>query len=301
MGRQGPAGRHLQYFLVHPIIAFSTVKPTILVLSDLSDTAEQTAQYAAALGAPLHAGLVLLYLYPDPVVDPELATMTLTQAIRDRAEITATLRKLAQRLPAPVEVEVASGTAFDSVEKAVHHYHPLLLAVGLNTEDTWLDRWLSNHLLPVLSATHRPLLLVPANAPTARVPRRVLVAVDADAFTLNAATRALAPLLGAWSAAYSVVHVTARDDYHGLQGQLALNHLRASGLVPATVSLELYAAPFPDPAIGVLETLDDTRADLLVLIARPRSFMGQLFHRSVTARILRRCRVPVLLLPAEAT
>ncbi|MBC7447444.1 MAG: universal stress protein [Hymenobacteraceae bacterium] len=128
----------------------------------------------------------------------------------------------------------------------------------------------------------------------------MLVAVDADAFTLNAATRALTPLLGAWSAAYSVVHVTARDDSPGLQGQLALNHLRASGLLPATVPLELYEAPSVEPAAGVLATLDDTRADLLVLIARPRSFLGQLFHRSVTAHILRGCWVPVLLLPAEA-
>ena len=273
----------------------------ILVLTDLSDTAEQAAQYAAALGAPMRAGLVLLHLYPDPVTDPELATMTLAQAIRDRAEITASLQEVIQRLPVPAEVEVASGTALDSVEKAVRHYHPLLLAVGLNTEDTWLDRWLSNHLLPVLSATHRPLLLVPADAPPARAPRRVLVAVDADAFTLNAATRALAPLLGAWSAAYSVVHVTARDDDHGLQSQLALSHVRASGLLPATVPLELYESPLTEPATGVLETLADTRADLLVLIARPRSFLGQLFHRSVTAQILRRCRMPVLLLPVEAS
>ncbi|MBC7447445.1 MAG: universal stress protein [Hymenobacteraceae bacterium] len=131
------------------------MNPTIMVITDLSDTAEQAAQYAAALGAPLHAGLVLLHLYPDSVVDPELATTTLTQTIRDRAEIAATLREVVQRLPAPAEVEVASGTAFDSVEKTVHRCHPLLLAVGLNTENTWLDRWLSNHLLPVLSATHR--------------------------------------------------------------------------------------------------------------------------------------------------
>ncbi len=276
------------------------MNPTILVLTDLSDTAEQTAQYAAALGAPLHAGLVLLHLYPDYVLDPELSTVTPAQDIRDRAEIAATLREVIRRLPVPAEGEVASGAAFDSVEKVVRRCQPLLLAVGLNTEDTWLDHWLSNHLLPVLNATHRPLLLVPAAITVVRAPRRVLVAVDADAFTLNAATQALTPLLSAWSAAYEVVHVTTPDDQHGLQGPLALTHLRASGLLPATVPLELYEAPCVEPATGVLETLDATRADLLVLIARPRSFLGQLFHRSVTAQILRRCRVPVLLLPAEA-
>jgi len=35
-----------------------------------------------------------------------------------------------------------------------------------------------------------------------------------------------------------------------------------------------------------------------VLIARPRSFLGELFHCSFTTAVLRHCSVPVLLLPA---
>ena len=49
----------------------------------------------------------------------------------------------------------------------------------------------------------------------------------------------------------------------------------------------------------MLRAVAEAEADLLILIARPRSFLGRLFHRSVTARVLRACPVPVLLLPAD--
>ena len=54
------------------------------------------------------------------------------------------------------------------------------------------------------------------------------------------------------------------------------------------------------PAAGVLQAIIDTQADMLVHIARPRSFLGRLFHESVTAEVLRHSMVPMLLLPARS-
>lgn len=53
-------------------------------------------------------------------------------------------------------------------------------------------------------------------------------------------------------------------------------------------------------AAGLLRALADTQADLLVLIARPHSFLGRMFYHSVTAEVLRRSPVAVLLVPAQA-
>ena len=64
--------------------------------------------------------------------------------------------------------------------------------------------------------------------------------------------------------------------------------------------LAFYNDAAHDPAAGVLRAVAEAQADLLILIARPRSFLGRLFHRSVTAQVLRGCPVPVLLVPAAA-
>jgi nucleotide-binding universal stress UspA family protein len=275
---------------------------TILILANLAEGAEPTARYAAALGAPLHLRLAMLHLEVYPMlVEPELAAVAVEQNDRNEAETMADLRALARRLPGQPEVLETVGFMNDGVAEAVRQQQPLLLALGLSPEQNMLDHLLVEQVLPVLRATHRPLLLVPRAAPCIDPPRRVLVAVDDEPFTPNAASRALAPLLAAWSATYTVAHVQAQDEERGLSpGQLALAGVRASGLLPSAAALELYEEADMNPATGVLQAIADTQADLLVLIARPHSFLGELFHRSVTAAVLRHCTVPVLLLPAES-
>jgi nucleotide-binding universal stress UspA family protein len=286
----------------------------LLVLADLSAAAARAAQYAAVLAAPLRARLELLHCYHDPPL--ELATVMLPQLDRLPADTTAGLHALARPLPVPAEVVVSTEPLAEAVAQAIAQHHPPLLALGLSAEPTLLDRLLRNRALPMLRATHLPLLLVPEAAPTPCLPRRVLIAVDGEPFVLNAAARALAPLLATWPAVYSVLHLAATRS-----PRLALVDVELSGLLPRSAPLELYEvaarqgedpalradlAPLElygaptNPAAGVLRAVAASQADLLVLIARPRSFLGRLFHHSVTAAVLRACPVPVLLLPAEA-
>ena len=269
----------------------------ILVLANFADAAEATARYAAALGAPLHLRLAMLHLDAYPVLlEPELVAASAEQTQRNEAETMTGLHALAHRLPGRPDVLEATGFVADAVAEAVYEQQALLLAMGLNHEQSLLEHLLVEQMLPVLRATHRPLLLVPRDAPCVGPPRRVLVAVDGEPFTPNAASRALAPLLAAWGCTFTVVQVHPQG---GPPSRLALADVRASGLVPAATPLELYKAADTPAALGVLQAVADTQADLLVLMARPRSFLGGLFHRSVTAAVLRHCTVPVLLLPAE--
>ena len=271
---------------------------SVLVFANFADAAEATARYAAALGAPLHLRLAMLHLDAYPVMlEPELVAASAEQTQRNEAETMTGLHALARRLPGHPEVLEAAGIMSEAVAEAVRQEHPLLLALGLSHEQSLLGRLLVEQVLPVLRATHRPLLLVPRDAPCVGPPRRVLLAVDGEPFTPNAASRALAPLLAAWGATFTVAHVQPQGS---TPSRLALADVRASGLLPAATPLALYHAAGTAPATGVLQAVADTQADLLVFMARPRSFLGELFHRSVTASVLRHCAVPVLLLPAEA-
>ncbi|MBD2714556.1 universal stress protein [Microvirga sp. STR05] len=272
----------------------------ILMLTNLSAAAERAAQMAAVLGLPLQLRLVLLHLYHDPLLDPELVVITTAGAYRTQAETNASLQAMAQRLALPTEVTTSADTLREAVQAALQHYHPLLLGMGLSQEHDLLDRLLHNQMLPVLRATGYPLLLVPERGPVPQVPRRVALAVDAESFSPNRASQALAPLLASWQAAYTVVHVAAPKEQEAFAGQRALTNVRQSKLLPAATRLELYQEREVRPAAGVLQALEDTQADLLLLVARPRSFMGRFFHHSVTMEVLRHCRIPVLLLPAHA-
>ncbi|MDB5236441.1 MAG: hypothetical protein JWR44_3434 [Hymenobacter sp.] len=276
---------------------------TVLVLANFPEAAEHTARVAAALAAPLHLPLVLLHLDVYPVMlEAELVAASAEQMARNEAETMTTLRALARRLPGSTQVAESAGILCDAVESAVEHYHPLLLVMGLSPEHDLLDHWLHNQVLPVLRATHRPLLLVPENySPAASgPPRRVLLALDAEPFRLSVAANALVPLLAAWQAAFTVAHVVTGQEPDANPGRMAMVDVRASGLLPPDAPLFLYQEPHEKPAAGVLQAIADTQADVVVLIARPRNFLGRLFHSSVTAEVLRHSPVPVLLVPVEA-
>jgi len=53
------------------------------------------------------------------------------------------------------------------------------------------------------------------------------------------------------------------------------------------------------PAEAILKAAQPSETDLVVVIARPRSFLSELFHHSVTAQVLLHSPVPVLVLPAQ--
>ena len=276
---------------------------SILVLANFPKAAEHTARVAAALAAPLQVPLVLLHLDVYPVMlEPELVAASAEQTARSEAETVAGLRALAHRLPGAAQVAESAGILCNAVAEAVARYQPLLLVMGLSPEHDMLDHWLHNQLLPVLRATHVPVLLVPEGycPATPGPPHRVLLALDAEPFRLNAAAKALVPLLAAWQAAFTVAHIITGQEPDANPARMALADVRASGLLPAQVPLWLYQESHAKPAAGVLQAVADTRADVVLLLARPRNFLGRLFHRSVTAAVLRHSPVPVLLVPVEA-
>ena len=277
--------------------------PSILVLANVSATSERAARYAARLGMPLHARTILLNLltlstYPA-VLAPELAEMETREANQARGERLDGLWSIARGLPDPAVVEEATGPMFDAVTTAVRQHQPLLLVMGLSAEHGLLGHLLHNHVLPVLQATHLPLLLVPEAAPPPVRPQRILLALDADPFTPNAASRRLAPLLTAGPTTYTVAHLTEDDEPLEFSEQLLRAELCASMLLPMGAPIAFYPMERQPPADGILQASFDTMADLVVLIARPRSFLGRLFHRSVTSQVISRSQRPVLLLPAE--
>ncbi|MFD1470782.1 universal stress protein [Hymenobacter caeli] len=275
------------------------MNPSLLVLANLPEAAAHTARYAAALGQPLGLRLALLhcYLYPA-LLEPALVEAVAEQLDRNEAETMAALHALARRLPVPAEVAEAGGLLEDDVATAIRRYQPLLLAMGLGPNQGLLDELLRGQVLPVLRATGRPVLLVPAAATAPAPPRRVLVAADGEPFALAASSRALDELVKSWAAEYTVAHIDLSGELPGTKGPRALADVRASKLLPPATPLALYEVAGQAPAAGVLQAAADTQADLLVLIARPRSFLGALFHRSVTAEVLRHAPLPVLLLPA---
>ncbi|MFD2784686.1 universal stress protein [Hymenobacter rubripertinctus] len=78
----------------------------------------------------------------------------------------------------------------------------------------------------------------------------------------------------------------------------ALDTVLRTGLTIDLPRVKVRTLADASPARRILEAARSADFDLVVVVARPRSFFGNLFHRSVTAEVLRRSTIPVLVLPA---
>jgi nucleotide-binding universal stress UspA family protein len=268
----------------------------LVVLTNLSPAAERARRYAAQLAGPLGARVVLLHVYQAPALPAETGLeLPSSAAYFDREQVTTALEAIAGEMTVPTTVDVVDGAFAEVLEAAVARYHPLLLVLGLTAADGYFDALLTNRALPLLRHSAYPSLLVPETA-ALRPPRRVVVGVDGEPFVVrDPAASMLQELLSTWQVQPTLAHTTTPDS--SLSRNEVLRSVQRSGLLPEQTEINFSQPLASTPEDGLLQTAAAQEANLLVLLARRRSFLGQLFHRSVTARVLRQATLPVLLLP----
>lgn len=271
---------------------------SLVVLTDFNAVANRALTYAAELALPLEANLVLLHVRYDPLLGGtnEVSSYHSRRQHRRTREALATL---AADQPVPTTVDVTDEVLSEAVRETVHHHHPLLLVLargGRNADDA---KMATSTAMDVLRYAPHPLLVVPdARRPATVPPRRLLLAVDGEPFHVHACQHVLRRLLAVSPATLEVVHVTT-DQHYRPSESVVLNTIRANDLVADLAEASLQDVYHATAAGGILKVAASHEADLVVVIARPHSFLGRLFHRSVTAQLIEQSPVPVLVLPAE--
>ncbi len=276
---------------------------SLLVLTDFTQPAHQALEYAAQLAEPLGGRIVLLHVQRDAFFDPGRFTRS-TPALTPEA-LNEAFQTLARSLSVPVVAEVGRGRVAVAVAEAAGRHRPALVILGREEAYDIPDELISTTCLDLLRQLPYPMLVVPHRTPTFPLPQRVVLCADAEPFALAATTtNTVARLLRRLPAPLTVRHI--------VPVAMPPSSAQAAPLdaTAATVALVHRAGFSPDQPItervvsddvveGILTVAPGFETDLLVVIARPRSFWGELFAASVTAQIIRRSRLPLLVLPAQ--
>jgi nucleotide-binding universal stress UspA family protein len=276
---------------------YPLMSSSLLVLTDFHQPASMALGYAATLAPPLGARLLLLHAHRNSLADPELLTVgdsSLSTMVTQKA-----FASLTRGLPVPAVAEAAHGSVIDTVAEVIGRDHPELLVLGRPADSSTPDELVSTTALDLLRTTPYPMLVVPPTAPVVRAPRRLLLAVDGEPFSLGHHARMVRHLFQALKAEVTILYVS--------QTPASTPMLTAMASVLRTgLTIDLIRPPLtrhiiaPSPAAGILQAAQPGEFDLVMVIARPRSFLGKLFHHSVTAQVLLHSAVPVLVLPAQA-
>ncbi|MBD2721045.1 universal stress protein [Hymenobacter armeniacus] len=276
---------------------------TLIVLSGFYEPARHAIRYADTLAQAVHGQLVLLHVNRASLFDPyelvgAVGEKYHRQELAAQTDTVAALRQLAHTLHSPATVEMATDLLPDIAHELATRYSPALFVLGQPDEDHPDHEGMAALCAELLRAGHYPVLAVPTTAPTDQPPHRFLIAADREPFALGPAAQALRPVLALLGTAVVVAHVSEGVvDDDGCAA--ALHAVRRSGLVEFQTP-ELRGYLDSDYAEGLLTATQDAAADVVITLVRQRSFMSDLFHRSVTARLLELCPVPVLVLPTAA-
>ncbi|WBO85322.1 universal stress protein [Hymenobacter yonginensis] len=267
----------------------------LLVLTDFTPDADHALAYAAALAAPLGASLVLLHIRRESLLDPDAFTGKIRHM--SEGEVAAALAERAATVRVPIVVETAVESVADGVEEAVSRHRAVLVILGKPNTDATPDELVASTSLTLLRATQVPLLVVPGQATAAVPPARLTLAADGQPFRLAPSIIASTQkLLQRVHPALTVTHVAEPEDSDDCR--MALASVLHSGLGTDLPHIDTHGVRHLQPAGGILQAATETSADLLVVVARRRSFLGQIFNRSVSAQVVLHSTVPVLLLPA---
>ncbi|OON69933.1 universal stress protein [Hymenobacter sp. CRA2] len=261
---------------------------SLIVLTDFFPAAHRALAYAAQLLAPLRARLVLLHVRPRPDTGQPAVTNLSPEAVA------LALGCLSDELAVPVVAEVGAGSLPEAAADAVRRHHPALLVLGRNANSPLPDEALADAAGALLRAAPCPLLVVPAAAGPAPL-RRLLLAVDAEPFSLGEHAGTARQLLHALHADLTLWHCAPTAP---AEVTMFADSVLRTGLTIDLPPVRTCFVTAGDPAAALLAALSSGAYDAVALVARPRSVWGRLFHRSVTAQVLRRSPVPVLVLPA---
>jgi len=299
----------------------------ILVPVDFSDYSEPAARVAVQLAADHGGELVLLHVVPtalsgfvavEPVSFPPqvvaaMETGRIAKAKEQLAELKTKLAPLAA--DTRIDVDVRSGGSVDSIITHANQMNADLIVMGsqgIGADGRLLFGSVSTKVSRSASC---PVLITSAETPTPghNIFKRALVAIDYSDFSAPVAALAraiiseggLLDFTHIWNAPFHSPLDRALGPYDDWQDTLEqLRGAQAKMLARfvdeqklSGVKVERYVG-VASPAKGLLDRIDATDPDLLVLGAHSRDSIIEKILGTVADRVLRRASVPVLLLPS---
>ena len=244
---------------------------SLIVFAGFYPPARRAIQYADMLAQAVVGRLVLLHVNRASLFDPNdlVAQGYHQEELARQTDTAAILYQQAEGLHTTATVELATDLLPAVAQELAHRYQPALFVLSQADEDRPAATDLLTSCTEILRAGSHPLLVSPM-APAEHPPRRVLIAADREAFTLAPEAEALRPLLALPGVEVIVAHVSSGvEDDEGCA--LALRAVQASGLVEGLPVPGLRGYQHESYDQGVLAAALDTRADLVVVLARQRS------------------------------
>ena len=272
---------------------------SVIVPTDFSPSAYDTARYAIALATDLKADKIILYNAYQPYIseDPSLDAI-LPQHITEYKTISEEglvkmKNALQAEMPSSMQLDYESdyNIITNGIESAAEKYDAELIVMGITgTESSLEEALIGSNAFDVSKHSKIPVIIVPSGVKYAGI-HKVLLALDFKKAAETTPVSEIKKLLDATNAQLDVVHVegNANDSEAFFSNEKDILNSLFSNYNPQYHFIK--GESFTD---AVNSFADENKADLIIVIPKRHGFFENLFKRSHTKALVFHSHIPVM-------
>lgn len=275
---------------------------TILLPTDFSATAENAADYAVQLAQQIGATrLVLFHAYDVPVaIDPLLPGLPVPDLDSFRSAAESRIYALRHQYLSTYgdqllfDVHLHFGSLLGGLKEACEKLTVDWIVMGITGGGALEESLVGSNTLAVANELDVPLLIVPPHARFQHI-SKVLMACDFEAAEKTIPVDLLQKLLQSTQSQLHVINVEDREDDRYLPakifGDSAAVYAALADLAPSYHFLE-----HRDFTTAVNELAEKESVQIIINLARHRSFFDKIFRVSHTKKLAFHSHLPLLVL-----
>lgn len=270
---------------------------TILVATDFSVASFHAAHYAVDMALDIHAQILLLHVQSLPLIISEVpipfdsSPNPFGDAEEELSKLRHHLEKRSQGKIA-VTCQVSMGNFSDAIKSINNGAAPFAVVMGSVGAGVSDNIFMGSFVMMSIASLKAPLLIVPPEAAYKTIDK-IGIACDMVNVTETVPFEQIKEVFKCIKATLEVLYISSKDEnmYPNVLTQTKFMQINLSGLNP-----QLKIGTNENIREGLIEFVDKSNIDLLLLIHKVYNFMESLFHKSTAKQMVVHPKIPVMIL-----
>ncbi|WP_423147840.1 universal stress protein [Rubrolithibacter danxiaensis] len=267
---------------------------TILVLTDFSEEAANAARFAVAVAGKLSAHKIILY-HPfalSVTASPTDASSYEVATEDTNAHLIALKNELIYSFPGHIQIETCSDNrplaeAIDALQEQVD-----LIVIGATVKGDLEEDLFGGNTMTVVSHCAKPLLVVPKDVRYHLI-KNVLLACDLKEVLQTVPVQFIKSFTNALDAKLFILNVDYKEKHFRAETILEQTDLHK---VFDNENAEFHYIDSENTANGILTFAAAHEIQLLITVRKERGLLGEIFHKSVSKKLIFDTGIPLLVL-----
>lgn len=266
---------------------------TILVATDLSETAQNAVNYAADMALAINADLLLLTVAELPVSFSDVPILLGLEDVMRNTE--KDIKKLGEEVKSRtkgkinIETEVGMGFFYNELKQVCERIKPYTVVMGSQGKTAAEHLLFGSHATRAIKELEWPVITVPPNAEFSSI-KKIGLASDLTKVVETTPIDEIKMLVNDFNAELYILNTGKKEVFSG-------DIVFESGLMQemaATLKPTFHFIANDNTEEGIIDFVDKNNIDLLIVLPKEHNFLQKLIRKSHSKQLVLHSHAPVM-------